>query len=435
MRIVSFVDEFPPFFRGGLGTYAMEISRQFIRRGHSLTVFSRNRGNDAASGTWEGADVHRPLLADCSDIFGFFNPDEMRTWGSDGQQFYAETMQYNLLSASALISALVRQESCTDDRTLSRDWLATPVGAISCTYDLLVAHDWLAAPAGIVARRNLHLPLVVHFHSTEQGRNPAGSQTIRDIERLSATIADRVVTVSVAMRDELVRLGYPAQKIEVIYNGVDEEKYDPSRFSAQRIEAFRDGIGVGEAPMIFFIGRLTAVKGPDSLLSAMSRIVRKVPTAKLVIVGIGEMEEQLRRMVHELHLEEHVLLHCRMVPEEERLLYYAAADVAVFPSRYEPFGIVCTEAMSMGIPVVVGARGTSGLREQVVPSGDGICGYHINPHDPGDIAEYVVDILQHPVLAARMGRNGRDRVTGNFTWEIAAEKTERVYQDLLDAER
>ena len=71
-----------------------------------------------------------------------------------------------------------------------------------------------------------------------------------------------------------------------------------------------------------------------------------------------------------------------------------------------------TEAMSLGKPVVVGARGTSGFREQVIPNGEGICGYHINPYDPQDIAKFVVNILKHPDLAATMGKNGG---TGNRT--------------------
>jgi len=300
---------------------------------------------------------------------------------------------------------------------------------------MLVSHDWLAALAGIIARRNLGAPFVFHFHSTEQGRNPAGSPTIKDIELLSATVADRIVTVSYAMRDELVSLGYPGQKIRVIHNGVDEKKYDATRFSARQIEAFREKIGVGSSPMIFFIGRLTRVKGIDSLVWAMPRIIQEIPDAKLVILGKGEMDQMLTGLVRDLHLVENVILHFKMVDEAERLMYYAACDIAVFPSKYEPFGIVCTEAQSMGKPVVVGATGTSGFREQVIPTGNEISGFHINPYDPMDIAKYVVKILKDPDLAATMGKNGRSRVLRNFTWDIASEKTIGVYQELFDGRK
>ena len=412
MKIAYFVYEFPPFFRGGLGTYATEISRQFIRKGHSLSVFSRNMGSDPTSDTWEGVDVHRPLLMKFSDIFSIVNPAEVKTWDDNGQEFFSETILYNMLSASKLVNRLVLKDNQH--------------------YDLLVSHDWLAALAGIIAKRNLGVPFVFHFHSTEQGRNPTGSPTIKDIEHLSAAIADSIVTVSYAMQDELVNLGYARQKIRVIHNGVDEKKYDARRFSSWQVEAFREKIRVGSSPMIFFIGRLTMVKGADTLVLAMTHIIKEMPDVKLVIVGIGEMEKRLTQMVHNLHLEQNVILHFRLVPEEERLLYYAASDVTVFPSKYEPFGIVCTEAMSMGKPVVVGARGTSGFREQVIPCGDEICGYHINPYEPLDIAKYVLDILKHPDLAAMMGKNGRDRVEEHFTWEIASEKTLKVYQELVD---
>jgi len=413
MRIAYFVDEFPPFFRGGLGTYATEISPQFIKKGHSLSVFSRNSGNDPTSDTWDGVDVHRPRLMNFSDIFSMINPDEVRTWDINGQEFFSDTILYNMLSASKLVNSLVYKDHQH--------------------FDLLVSHDWLAAFAGIISKRNLGIPLVFHFHSTEQGRNPAGSPTIKDIERMAATISDRIVTVSYAMRDELVSYGYPEKKIRVIHNGVDEEKYNAARFSERKLQEFREKIGAGLSPMIFFIGRLTWVKGADTLLLAMAHIVKAIPDARLLILGSGEMEQMLNQMVHDLHLENNVILHFGIVSEEERLLYYAAADVCVFPSKYEPFGIVCTEAMSMGKPVVVGARGTSGFREQVLPRGDGICGYHINPYDPLDIARYVVDILKKPDLAAMMGKNGRSRVKEQFTWDIVSDKTLRVYQDLVDS--
>ena len=415
MKIAYFVDEFPPFFRGGLGTYATEISPQFIRKGHSLSVFSRNSGNDPTSDTWDGVEVHRPRLMNFSDIFSMINPDEIRTWDINGQEFFSETILYNMLSASKLVNNLVFKDKEH--------------------FDLLVSHDWIAALAGIISKRNLSIPLVFHFHSTEQGRNPAGSPTIKDIERNAAIISDRIVTVSYAMRDELVGYGYAEQKIRVIHNGVDEKKYNAARFSGRTVEAFREKIGIGHSPMIFFIGRLTWVKGADTLVLAMTHIIKEIPDAKLVILGSGEMDQMLNQMVHDLHLEKNILLHFGIVSEDERLLYYAASDVCVFPSKYEPFGIVCTEAMSMGKPVVVGARGTSGFREQVIPRGDGICGYHINPYDPLDIARYVVDILKKPDLAAMMGKNGRNRVEEQFTWDIVSDKTLAVYQELVDSKK
>lgn len=412
MKLAYFVDEFPPFFRGGLGTYATEITRQFIAKGHSVSVFSRNTGDDPTFDTWAGVEVHRPRLMEFSDILAIVNPAEVKSWDFNGQEFFAETLLYNLLSASKVVNYLVQNEHRH--------------------FDLLVSHDWIAALAGIIAKRNLKVPFIFHFHSTEQGRNPSGSVTIKDIERLSAMTADRIVTVSYAMRDELVKFGYPESRIRVIHNGVDAVKYDPSRFTAQQTQEFREKIGVGSSPMVLFIGRLTWVKGADPLILAMPQVLKEVPDAKLVLLGIGDQEQMLNQMVRDLHLGRNVLLHFKMVPEEERLLYYAASDVCVFPSKYEPFGIVCTEAMSMGKPVVVGARGTSGFREQIIATGDEICGFHVNPHDPSDIARYLVKILKSPDLAEKMGKNGRKRVLEHFTWDIISDKTIGIYQEVVD---
>jgi glycosyltransferase involved in cell wall biosynthesis len=414
MKIAYFVDEFPPFFRGGLGTYAMEITQEYVRNGHQITVFSRNSGKDATSDTWNGVKVNRPLLMNMTDVLPVITPGDVMNWDRDGQNFFMGTMLYNLLSASKLINDLV------------------PNGL---SPDIAVSHDWLAFPAGITARGNLPVPLVVHFHSTEQGRTGSGSATIRDIERLAAQKADLIVTVSYAMRDELVKLGYTEGKIRVVYNGVDTQKYAPGSFSEREIKAFRKKIGVGGAPMIFFVGRLTWVKGADTLTMAMAQVVKEIPDAKLVIVGSGEQQDLLRNIVRQHGLENNVIFNFNYISEDERRLHYAACDVAVFPSKYEPFGIVSLEAMAMGKPVIVGATGTSGFREQIIPSGEKICGFHINPHDASDIARYTILLLKDKGLQETMSVNARKRVLDMFTWEKAAQDTIGVYQEAIDSYR
>jgi glycogen(starch) synthase len=408
VRIAYFVDEFPPFFRGGLGTYAMEMSKEFLKIGHEVTVFSRNTGKDPTRDNWNGVIVHRPLLMNMVDVLPIVSPGDVMDWDLNGKTFFMETMLYDFLSASKLVNSLV------------------PEGQ---GLDMVAAHDWLAFMAGMITKSNLSLPLVVHYHSTEQGRTGGGSATIKNIERLAALKSDLIITVSYAMRDELVKLGYPENKIRVVYNGVDTEKYRPGLFSEEEIKAFRDSIGVGDSPMIFFVGRLTWVKGADTLTMAMKDIVRQVPDAKLVIVGKGEQESLLKQIIVSNDLAENVIFNFSYVPEAERIKYYAACDVAVFPSKYEPFGIVSLEAMSMGKPVIVGASGTSGFREQVIPFGPQICGFHINPHDPSDVAKFTIMLLKDPELRRNMGMNARKRVLENFTWEIAAKNTLKVYEE------
>jgi glycosyltransferase involved in cell wall biosynthesis len=182
--------------------------------------------------------------------------------------------------------------------------------------------------------------------------------------------------------------------------------------------------------MLLFLGRLTWVKSVRNLIQAMPLILNDYPKAKLVILGKGEEQKDIVETANRLGIEDKVAYRFEFVPEEERILHYAASNVCIFPSVYEPFGIVSLEAMSMAKPVVVGARGVVGFREQVIPSGPGQNGVHVNGEDPADIAWGVKQVLQDPERAKEWGANGRKRVLGYFTWEKVAEQTLQMYQSL-----
>jgi len=240
-----------------------------------------------------------------------------------------------------------------------------------------------------------------------------------------------IVTVSYAMKDELTRLGFPKDRIQVSYNGVDPEKYDPATVTPEQIKKIRSRYGIKDDElMILFIGRLVGVKGVDKLIMAMSHILQKTPNARLVIVGLGDLQDYLVNLVKTMKMNEYVKFRFEFIPEEERILHYAACDVAVFPSHYEPFGIVVLEAMSMEKPVVVGAAGVSGMREIVICCGQEQCGFHINPNNPEDIAWGINGAIESPEKRKWLGRNGRKRVLEEFTWDKVAEKTLELYEQI-----
>jgi len=414
MNIVMLVYEFPPRIIGGLGTYAGEISQELVKLGHDVTVVTMNDGKLPTRETWHGVEVHRPAHVDLSDSLPAMVNEDLRRWGR-GLKFFSDVFAYNVIAASKLAFELVRKE---DKKA-----------------DIVAAHDWLSAIAGASCKRELKVPFVFHVHSTEPGRTMGrGSQVVNALESMGGSVSDMVVTVSHAMRDELVGLGFVEKKIRVCYDGVDPAKYDPSKVSQEMVKKLRQRYELtDEDKMILFVGRLTAVKGVDRLVSAMPAILQKIQNAKLVVVGLGDMQDYLGGLVHSIGMGDHVTLRTEFVPEEERILHYAACDLAVFPSLYEPFGIVCTEAMSMGKPVVVGAAGISGLREQVVPSGPDQTGLHVNPQDPSDIAWAVSTILGDRNLAQKLGSNARKRVLQMFTWKEVASSLVRTYEELLSA--
>jgi glycosyltransferase involved in cell wall biosynthesis len=414
MKIAVLVYEYPPKIVGGLGTYAAEITRKFVLMDHDVTVFTMN--NDAGSlptrEIWRGIEIHRPLHIDVSDSLPDVIAEDIRKWGR-GIDLFGKLLVYNYLTASKLINELIKKEGMN--------------------YDVVVAHDWLSVMGGVTVKKESKLPLAFHVHSTEHGRTLGnGSSVVSNIELRGANMADMIVTVSYAMKDELIKLGFPKDKIQVSYNGVDPKKYDPETISQEQVRKIRQSYGLADDDlMILFLGRLVGVKGVDKLIMAMPHVLSKYPKAKLVIVGVGDLQEYLQNLARTIRLDEYVRFNFNFIPEEERILHYAACDVAVFPSHYEPFGIVALEAMAMERPVVVGGAGVSGMREIVVCCSEEQCGYHIDPNNPSDIAWGIMSALESPEKRKWLGKNGRKRVLQEFTWSRIAEKTLELYEQIL----
>lgn len=412
MEIAMFVYEFPPRIVGGLGTYALEISQQFIKMGHDVTVFTMNDGSLPIRDVWQGVEVHRPIVTDISETFPSLLPSDVRRFGR-GLRFFSDIFVYNILSVSTLVNSLLKEER---------------------KFDMVVGHDWLSVVGAVAAKRAMNKPMAFHVHSTERGRTlGGGSRTIEHLEYKGGQEAEITVTVSHAMRDELAGLSFSERKLRVCWNGVDPDKYDSAKIDPEKVQKLRERCNLApDEKMVLFVGRLTPVKGVDRLIEAVPHVLKNHPKTKLVILGVGDMDKYLMELVKSLNLQDSITFNLSFVSEEERILHYAACDLAVFPSLYEPFGIVSLEAMSMGKPVVVGARGVSGMREQVVASGPDQCGFHINPLDPADIAWGINCALCDPSALKRLGENGRKRVLEYFTWEKAAENTIRLYEQAIN---
>ncbi len=412
MRIGFFVWEYPPKIVGGLGTYAEYITREFVELGHDVSVFTLNPGDLKTREVLRGVEIHRPLIADASKIFPMIVIDDLKKWGTNIRLFN-DIFIYNILSTTKFINQLIRKEGYH--------------------FDIVCVHDWLSSISGLIIKNETEIPVVFHVHSTEWGRRGGqGSSVISHFEWTMAHTADRIITVSHTMRDDLIRHGWPQQKISVVWNGVDPERYDPEICKPEEVEKVRERYGISnDWSMIFFLGRLTWVKAVRNLLQAMPIVLSEYPKTKLVILGKGEEQRDVMETAERLGIKDNVICRFEFVPEKERILHYAAADLCVFPSVYEPFGIVSLEAMAMKKPVVVGARGVVGFREQVIPSGSEQSGVHVNGNDPTDIAWGIKQVLQDPERARRWGENGRKRVLRYFTWRKAAEQTLEIYETLI----
>jgi len=412
LRVGFFVWEYPPRLVGGLGTYAEYLAHEFVDIGHDVSVFTLNDGNLKTREILRGVEVHRPLIADASNIFPFFVVDDLKKWGTNIKLFN-DIFIYNILSATKFLNGLIKKERYR--------------------FDVVCVHDWLSSVAGLVVKNESKIPVVFHTHSTEWGRSGGhGSEVVSHLEGAMAQNADRVITVSYAMQQDLIKHGWPQSKISVVWNGVDPERYDPRKCQEEDVYKIRELYKVPKDwNMLLFVGRLTWVKGVRNLLQAMPSVLREYPNTKLVILGKGEEQADIVETADRLGIKDKIVYRFDFVPEKERILHYAASDVCIFPSTYEPFGIVSLEAMALEKPVVVGARGVVGFKEQVISSGADQNGVHVNSEDPADIAWGINETLKNPEKARNWGENGRKRVLEYFTWRKVAEETIKIYESLL----
>jgi glycogen(starch) synthase len=412
MRIGFFVYEYPPALVGGLGTYAEYLTQEFLDIGHDVSVFTLNRGGLKTREILKGVEVHRPLIADASNIFPFFVVDDLKKWGTNIKLFN-DIFIYNILSATKFINGLIKKEGYK--------------------FDVVCVHDWLSSIAGLVIKNETKIPVVFHVHSTEWGRSGGqGSEVVSHLEGAMAQNANKIITVSYAMQKDLVQHGWPLSKVSPVWNGVDAARYDPHRVKKEDVLAIRARYGIPENwNMLLFVGRLSWVKGVRNILMGLPSVLKEYPNTKLVILGKGEEQSDIETTADRLGIRDNVVYRFDFVPENERILYYAASDVCVFPSSYEPFGIVSLEAMAMEKPVVVGARGVVGFREQVISSGTDQNGIHVNGEDPADIAWGIKEVLKNPEKARNWGENGRKRVLDIFTWRKVADETLKVYESIM----
>lgn len=289
---------------------------------------------------------------------------------------------------------------------------------------LLHAHDWLAYFSAVQLKHTFKIPLIATIHATEYGRNSGIhseiSKYINGIERDLVTEAWRVIVCSKFMKGEVTfALGSPADKLDIIYNGVHAEKFD-FEFPAADAALFRSKFAAPEEKIIVFVGRGVREKGAQILIGALPRIRAGYHDAKLVICG-GGYRQHLMDLAESVGVSRHVYF-TGFLRDNDLLRLYRVADAACFPSLYEPFGIVALEAMAAGTPVVVSDAG--GLPEVVEADVTGTVTWLNNSES---LAWGVLRVLHNPPLANEMAIEARKRVESVFNWDLIAKETVEVY--------
>jgi glycosyltransferase involved in cell wall biosynthesis len=306
---------------------------------------------------------------------------------------------------------------------------AIPLMASNYDFQILHAHDWLVAYAARAIKHAGRLPLVVTIHATEYGRNNGlhndTQRHISDIEWWLTYEAWRVICCSHFMEDEVKRVfQLPQDKIAVIPNGVA-----PGNFKTLSKNARRSDYAAPDEKIIFYVGRMVQEKGVQVLLDAAPEILAHYPQAKFIIAGKGPYLDALKNQASALGIANRVYF-TGYISDEVRNSLYSWADVAVFPSLYEPFGIVALEAMAARTPVVVSDCG--GISEIVRHGVDGLKANTGNSHS---LAQNILALLRQPQLGESLREEAYRKVTEEFNWKAIARKTASVYREVWEAHR
>lgn len=397
MRICHLSWEYPPVVYGGLGRHVHAVAREQARAGHDVVVISHvGIDNDDATTAptdeiIEGVRVIR-VVRDAP--FVDFEAESLLGW------------------VAGLASSMSRA-----GLALAEQW----------SFQVVHAHDWITAHAAAIITDALTVPWVHTIHATEAGRHQgwlpgALSRSIHSIEGWSVQRADQVIVCSAHMRWEVERL-FGKSDSHVIPNGVDA-----SAFLVDAAE--RDGIRAGySTPLIVHTGRLEWEKGAHTLIEALPRIRRAFPGVQCVIAGRGSQSQALRELARRKRVSGRVHMP-GWLPESELRALVAAADVAVVPSIYEPFGIVALEAAGVQTPVVAAKSG--GLAEFLDADAHG---YGFAAGDPVDLARAVHACLADPDESAARAVQAYACVRDEHRWDVIAGRTVEEYSRVRRKER
>ena len=387
MKILMLTWEYPPRVIGGIARVVYDLSKTLLKDGHDVTVVTYREGDAPYFEDDKGVKVYRV------DNY-MINPNNFIDW--------IMQLNFNLVAKA---NELIAKEG---------------------NFDVIHAHDWLVAYAAKTLKNSFNIPIVATIHATESGRNSGihdeTQRYINDTEWMLTYEASEVIVNSNYMKNELQRLfGLPYEKINVVPNGVNLNLFN----GVERDYNFRRRFAMDNEKIILFMGRLVYEKGIQHLIAAMPKILNGYHDSKLIICGKGGMLDELKAEANALGLGQKVYFAGYMNGKDVQRMY-KAADIAVFPSTYEPFGIVALEAMLSENPVVVSDVG--GLNEIVQHRENGMKSYAGNPNS---IADSILELLYDHKLCADITKKAKNKVRNEYNWSKIAQDTHFAYQKAI----
>ncbi len=369
MKIIQVAPYFYPHI-GGVESHVFDLSRHLMRRGHRVVVLTSDYGG----------------LKERENVMGI-----------PVRRVKALTVRF-----STPVTPSIKKAISEEGGDIIHSHSPPPLSS----YYAGKASRRSGIPHVMTYHCDLEIPVFGGSRIVGFYRRTLGKATLKMTDRLIATTETYASTSRDIWRKD----------VDIIPNAVDEKRFNPS-ISGRKV---REELGISGG-MVLYVGRLVFHKGVEYLIESA-----RYTDATYVIVGTGEKERELRRLVERKGLEKRVIFTGK-VPYDRLPEYYAAADVFVLPSvsRLEAFGIVALEAMATATPVIV--SDIPGVSEVIE---DGVQGIRAERMDAGDFGRKIAMLLGNDALRKEMGRNGRKLVEKKYTWEKVVEMVERVYREV-----
>jgi len=383
MHALILTSEFPPG-PGGLGTHAWQLARHLHKLGWDITV--------AASQDYTSAD---------------------------------EIKKFNDAQPFPIIS--IEKSSAPPLRFVKR-WRVVSAWLNQYKPDAIIASGarsvWMAAALS----NRFQLPWIAIGHGTEMAFKTA---TRKMITRWAFEKANGVICVSEFTKKQMDKSGINVDKTSVIPNGADPDLF--YILPANEVESFRSRLGFTDAKLILTVGNVTERKGQDVVIRALPEVIKEIPNAHYMIVGLPTRKKEMQDLARQLGVSEHVHFFER-VNNDELIRFFNSCDVFAMTSKmtadgdFEGYGIAVVESALCGKPSVV--SGNSGLSEAVL---DGETSFVVPENDESATAKAIIQILKNEEFRKQMGEKARHYAITQQTWPKRIALYDQFLREILRA--
>lgn len=290
-------------------------------------------------------------------------------------------------------------------------------------FDIIHAHEFFSPSAfySSLIKITRHTPLIITQHNDQFPAVPINKYLYYadacTVGVFSLKQAKKIVALTKAIRSHLLLFGASSDKINIIPNAIDTNKFVPNN---QNLLKDRWNLS---SPIILYVGRFSEVKGIRILLKAFPAVLKALPEVKLVLVGGGPLETEITAV--EKHLRGHIFC-IPFVPNDIMPYIYPGCDVVVLPSLEERFGNVTLEAMASGKPVV--GSGIGGMLDTISHEETGL---HVQPGNSKQLSESIIRIMKNDSFRKELGQNARKKALKEYSSNVVVKRIEQLYLDAL----